>query len=62
MAIGRTEIYIISRYETWIAGCRFARLTTPKPAVLVETAWNQPSRTRILTGSWVTIVFPSFDS
>ena len=43
-----------------MAGCNCARLTTPKPAVRVETAWNQPSRIRMFTGNCVTIVFPSY--
>jgi hypothetical protein len=50
MAIGKTEMYIMIMYDTWMAGCSSAILTTPNPAVLVDTAWKRPSRTRMPAG------------
>jgi hypothetical protein len=51
-------MYIMMRYETCVAGCRVAMLTTAKPAVRVEAAWKRPSRKRkpggrlVTTGLW----------
>src|SRR5438045_3744544 len=59
IAIGNTEIYIMIIYETWIAGCNCEMLTHAVPAVRVETAWNQPSRTLMFAGRPLTTVLPS---
>jgi hypothetical protein len=57
-------MYIMMRYETWVAGCSAAMLTTAKPAVRVDAAWKRPSRNRkpggrlVTTGllSWGTLI------
>ena len=46
MAMGKTDIYIIIIYETWIAGCRSERFTDANPAVRVLAAVNKPFKTR----------------
>jgi hypothetical protein len=45
MAMGKAEIYIMIRYETWIPGWRLAISTIAVPAVRVEAAWKIPFRT-----------------
>ena len=62
MAIGRTDMYIMIRYETCTPGWRSARLMTAKPAVRVEVAWNIPLKTCIPAGKVVTVGSPNYCS
>lgn len=50
MAIGKTEMYIITMYRTGIAGCRPESGTLENPAVRVEADWKRPLTIRTPVG------------
>jgi hypothetical protein len=50
IAIGNTEMYIITMYRTGMAGCKPESETLEKPAVRVEADWNRPFTMRVPVG------------